>query len=283
MLFFFCILLLLSAVNILHSTSVKCMRLDILGGPDLGHVGACILLQVDKTWMAKGCLHAACLLGWGRSTYVPSQGSLQSQRRPNTQFSLSEAEYELLIWDHFGIPKAGWRAIWGESRPCHAALPGRERSCVDARSSPTVNTNIIMVPGQACERRSVVLFIGFLSQIWKFSSSHTGTQAQSRPDTGQGGIQVHLPSISHCQDSLLQLYMWVPPLWHLTTLQYSCEHGREGWHLCFQVGNGGKDRLSDVPKVTQAISGRGGTDKSVSNPCSNSSHDLSCMRSTEMS
>lgn len=262
------------------------MCLDILGGPDLGHVGACTLLQVDKTWMARGCVRAACLLARGRSTYVPSQGSLQSQRRPNTQFSLSEAEYELLIWDHFGVPKAGWRPSGVNPGPATLlvqALPGRERSCVDAHSSPIVNTNIIVVPGPAHEGRSVVLFIGFLSQIWKFSSSHTGMQAQSRPDTDQGGIQVHLPSISHCQDSVLQLHMWVPPLWHLTTLQNSCEDGREGCHHRFQVGNGGKSRLSDVPEVTQSISGREGTDNSMNNPCSNGSHDLSCMRSTEMS
>ena len=81
-------------MNKLRSASVKLMCLDVLGDLDLSHVGARALLQVDKMWMARGCVHAACLLARGQSGYVTSQGSLQSQWRNNTQFSLSEAEYE---------------------------------------------------------------------------------------------------------------------------------------------------------------------------------------------
>lgn len=77
------------------------MCLDNLGDPYLRHVGALSLLKVDGTWMARGCVHAGCLLAQGRSAYMTSQGSLQSQWRNDTQFSFSEAGYELLIWDHF--------------------------------------------------------------------------------------------------------------------------------------------------------------------------------------
>lgn len=99
--FFFCVLLLLSAMNILWTASVKCRFSDKSGDPYLKHVGARALLKVDRVWTARGYVHAAWLLEQGQSAYVTSQGSLQSQWRNDTQFSFSEAEYELLIWDHF--------------------------------------------------------------------------------------------------------------------------------------------------------------------------------------
>lgn len=47
----------------------------------------------------------------------------------------------------------------------------------------------------------------------------------------------------------MQLYMWVSTLWHLcNTLM---RMGGEGCHSHFQVGNEGKDRLSDLAKATE--------------------------------
>lgn len=91
-------------------------------------------------------------------------------------------------------------AILGESWSCRSARTGfagaGEELCISTQSGPTMNTSVIVVPGQACEGRSVALFVGFLSQIWKFSSSHTGKQAQSQPSLDPGGIQEHLPFVS---------------------------------------------------------------------------------------
>ena len=91
-------------------------------------------------------------------------------------------------------------AISGESWPCHSARAGFARAggelCVCTQSGPKMNTNVIVAPGQAHKGRSVALFTGFLSQIWNFSSSHTGKQAQSQPNSDQGGIQVHLTFVS---------------------------------------------------------------------------------------
>lgn len=96
--------------------------------------------------------------------------------------------------------------------------------------------------------------------------------------------------ISHCQDSVWWLHMWVPPLQHLAPCNTSVRMWRECCYHCFQVGNGDKHRLSNVPKVTKVIGDRGGTDKSLNSPCINAapvghidSHHLSCMWSTKMS
>lgn len=57
------------------------------------------------------------------------------------------------------------------------------------------------MPGQACKGRSVALFTGFLSQIWKFSSSHTGKQAQSQTNLDPGTPPFWLPVLTEHEKS----------------------------------------------------------------------------------
>lgn len=104
----------------------------ILGDPDLRHVGACVLLQVDKRWMARACGHAACLVAGGQSACVTSQGFQQSQWRNSTDFSSLKLSRNYL----FGIISEFLWLDGGHLRWILALLLclEQEGSCVHARS-----------------------------------------------------------------------------------------------------------------------------------------------------